>query len=1016
MPNFDIIKKIPFRLFIIFLGFTLCFIIIGYFYYQQENKKQHADIYYRLNEIVELKVEQLNNWRRDKIIDARSIFLNPIISEYVREFTFNGRGNTDLLNSYFEKITKSYPEYLGILMVDSHNRIINAYTNDDNDLGQHALNLIEIAKSQKEIVLSDFHRKKDKENIHIDIAVPLYNDPEMKDLLCMFLIRINPQVALYKLIQAWPIPSKSAESMLVRSEGDEVVYLNELRFKKNAALNFRLPLNTDKLPAAMAINGKEGIVEGIDYRGVKTIAGIKKVPDSPWFLVAKIDYEEVSDSINAVLINISFSIFFLILITALSIILVWRQQRVSFYKRLYQEEFNQKSIAKQYEYLTKYANDIILLMDSNHKIVDVNESAIKEYQYSRDEFLKLSDSDLELSMLSMERQGVSQRQKLNGGELFETYHKRKDGSHFPVEISARMMDIEGKMYIHEIVRDISEKRKYEDELRETSSRYLSLFEYSPISIWEEDFSEVLKEVTLLKAQNINDIRAYCESNPEVIINWCSLIKIIDVNQATYDIYETSNFEDFSKGLKNFVTEESLPFFKEEILSFIEGKERFECSIWIETKKGRRKYVNLSAVTVSSENFIDRFHVLVSLVDMTERKKHETELSGSNKRLEDALNKLKETQKQLLQEQRLLSLSQLASGIAHDINNSLSPILGYADLLLDEDDTSFEMKKWLSSIKNNSLDIKKTIERMKEFYRKREDYDKLIPVKLDSVINSSIDLTRHKWKNISESEGIVIEIKKEFEDSISTIKGNESELKEMFTNLIFNSCDAMPKGGIITIKIYSRDNFLFCEVSDNGCGMDNTTRLHCFDPFYSTKGEKGSGLGLSMVYGVVQRHEGEINVDSLEGKGATFKMKFPVLVSEEIASAKIRRTLEIPSLKILCIDDDEEVLELMSTIFGKYNHKVKTVDSGKAGIEIFLEEYDKKMPFDIVITDLGMPYMDGNSVANIIKKKNSNTPVILLTGWGAFLEKVDKKNINYILKKPIVLEELFTAIKTVLHLV
>jgi CheY-like chemotaxis protein/anti-sigma regulatory factor (Ser/Thr protein kinase) len=303
--------------------------------------------------------------------------------------------------------------------------------------------------------------------------------------------------------------------------------------------------------------------------------------------------------------------------------------------------------------------------------------------------------------------------------------------------------------------------------------------------------------------------------------------------------------------------------------------------------------------------------------------------------------------------------------------------------------------------------------MREFYRPKIEQEDFNQIDLNKIIRSTIDLTKHRWKNIAESEGIVIRIQTILQDNLPGIKGNESEIREALTNLIINACDAMPKGGQIIFKSYSLDENIFIEIQDTGIGMAEDTINHCLDPFFTTKGDKGTGLGLSMVYGITQRQKGEIKIESEPGKGTTIKLVFPK-DDENILNTWIDEREENPSpLKILFIDDNIKICELVSSMLETGNHYVKTTNSGKTGLEMFFDSVERNDPFDVVITDLGMSHLDGKSVAEAIKGAHPHIPIILMTGWGAFIEKDSIEAIDYILKKPITIEELNKALTEVL---
>jgi len=258
------------------------------------------------------------------------------------------------------------------------------------------------------------------------------------------------------------------------------------------------------------------------------------------------------------------------------------------------------------------------------------------------------------------------------------------------------------------------------------------------------------------------------------------------------------------------------------------------------------------------------------------------------------------------------------------------------------------------------------------------------------------MTRPRWRDMPQSRGLTVEMRADYDPSLPLFVGIESEVREALTNLILNAVDALPEGGRITIRTFApRCDFtntrrepsqVVLEVSDTGTGMDERTREHCLEPFFSTKGKRGTGLGLAMVYGVMERHEGKIQIESHRGKGTTVRLLFPVRNLTSSTPAEDGPSQPPEPLQILCIDDEPLLRELVKEILERDGHRVEVTDGGHSGVQAFREANQRGTPFDVVITDLGMPYLDGRQVARTLKRESPQTPVIMLTGWGAFMNE------------------------------
>lgn len=379
-------------------------------------------------------------------------------------------------------------------------------------------------------------------------------------------------------------------------------------------------------------------------------------------------------------------------------------------------------------------------------------------------------------------------------------------------------------------------------------------------------------------------------------------------------------------------------------------------------------------------------------------------------LERAYNELRKTQQTVMQQERLRALGQMASGIAHDINNALSPIVGFADLLnRGETGLSDAGKKYLQYIKTAGEDIAHIVARLREFYRQRDSREALQSLTLNDLARQVIDMTRPRWRDIPQSRGQVVEMHSDFDANLATIVGIESEIREALTNLIMNAVDAIPNGGTITVRtrvgshgsVDSAPTHVLLEVTDSGVGMTEEIRKRCLEPFFSTKGKRGTGLGLAMVYGVMERHGGQIQIDSEVGKGTGIKLIFPIRSIIGAGTAPGDTPETIGPLHILCIDDEPLLRELLREILEREGHTVRLADGGQSGVDEFRAAVNRQQPFDVVLTDLGMPYFDGRQVARTIKSESPRTPIIMLTGWGAFMKEDGDvpEQINGILSKP-----------------
>jgi PAS domain S-box-containing protein len=401
--------------------------------------------------------------------------------------------------------------------------------------------------------------------------------------------------------------------------------------------------------------------------------------------------------------------------------------------------------------------------------------------------------------------------------------------------------------------------------------------------------------------------------------------------------------------------------------------------------------------------------------------HQIELYSA---LQQAYDDLRQTQKAMMQQERLLALGQMASGIAHDINNAISPIALYTESLLEkEPDLSPRTRDYLETIQRAIDDVAQTVARMREFYRQREFQMTLLPVDLNRVACQVVDLTRARWSDMAQQRGVAIEMRTELAPNLPGIMGAEHEIRDALTNLIFNAVDAMPTGGTLTLRTKMTPEqgdrpeelaiakFVQIEVIDEGVGMDEDTRRRCLEPFFTTKGERGTGLGLAMVYGMMQRHGADIEIDGELGKGTTVRLRFAVPTAPAADAAALSPAIAVPPLRILLVDDDPMVLKSLRDALELDGHSVTTADGGQAGIDVFLAAQTQGNPFPVVVTDLGMPYVDGRKVSSAVKTAAPGTILLMLTGWGQRLvaDGDIPTHVDRVLSKPPKLRELREAL-------
>ena len=445
--------------------------------------------------------------------------------------------------------------------------------------------------------------------------------------------------------------------------------------------------------------------------------------------------------------------------------------------------------------------------------------------------------------------------------------------------------------------------------------------------------------------------------------------------------------------------------------FSQMKEKKELALEFRFRCKNGSWRQLEAIGKAVPDQDGQVRMVLNARDITDRIVEQEALRESIIRHLKTQTELQKTQQKIIQRERLAAIGQMASGIAHDFSNALMPVLGFTEILLKKPENMQDLKRvqrYMEMINTSARDAMHIVGGLREFYRTKEKVENLSRVDLNKIIEQTVAMTQLKWKEESNAKNIAIHVRMEL-GQIPPMTGNEAALREALTNLIFNAVDAMPYGGQITFSTRPEEGKIVLEVSDTGVGMSEETRVRCFEPFFSSKEKGGTGLGLAMTYGIVTRHSGAIEVKSQEGRGTTFMVHLPVR-NTPVGEAPVKSpscTDKFPrKLNVLVVDDEAMVRDVLKEYLTGDGHEVETAVDGVNAWEIF-----QKKKFDLVITDRAMPEMNGDELADRIKKHASNMPLIMLTGFGELMKTKEEhpKGVDLLMSKPLTLEAYREAI-------
>ena len=373
---------------------------------------------------------------------------------------------------------------------------------------------------------------------------------------------------------------------------------------------------------------------------------------------------------------------------------------------------------------------------------------------------------------------------------------------------------------------------------------------------------------------------------------------------------------------------------------------------------------------------------------------------------------KRMEKILIQSEKLRAMGVMAAGIAHDFNNVLAIINGYTQLLEGSCEGNEELLNGFRAINKAVEDGSETVRRLSEFTRMEKSTAKHVSVNMVEVVEQSINFSKPKWKDVAQASGATYEIDTEGLTSVRDVLGNPAELREIVINLINNAIDAMSGGGRITFRTWEKGHSIFMSMADNGCGMSKEVQSKIFDPFYTTKGVEGSGLGMSVSYGIVGKHGGSIDVISQVGKGTVFTIELPIATETIFPETPVEPVIDIEAANyhILVVDDVKEISDLLYVFLTRQGYNVDSVQSGDEAIKKLEKEC-----YDLVICDLGMPQVSGWDVIKVADSLENKPKIGLITGWADMLDSLNKDDmgVDFIVSKPIKYKQLSTIIKETL---
>ncbi len=646
----------------------------------------------------------------------------------------------------------------------------------------------------------------------------------------------------------------------------------------------------------------------------------------------------------------------------------------------------------KYRHLVQTASDAIYLISEDGKILDANPAACFSLGWTKKEILQLDINGIDPGFTVEEFLSYWKKIPFNEPKVFETKHKRKDGSLVPIEISGQKFKLDQTIFYYGIARDITDRIRAEEELRESELFHKELFEKSPTALYLQNFSKVAERVDELKKAGVKNLSLYLKQNKAEVESLADSVVISQLNIAASNMYQANSKNGLLKIFKHRLDSGDMEHFIDQVVAFTDGEDWFEGDARnFDFQENTLEIILRKSVINRSENGLSK--ILVSVTDVTA--------------LHHFHREKVQLEKQLQQAQKMESIGNLAGGIAHDFNNILFPIIGMAEMLLEDFPSDGPEHEKLQAIYTSGLRGADLAKQILAFSRQSER--KLIPVQIKQVLKEVMKLIRATIPSY-------IEIDENIQSDCGLLMANPTQIHQIAMNIITNAFHALePKGGKITVQLkevnprtdklpdslHGEGQYVLLSISDTGHGISSDIMDKMFEPYFTTKEQgKGTGLGLAVAYGIIKEHKGEIKVDSEIGAGTTVRVYLP-LIGKAVNTGKEEMIESDPegNENILLVDDEETITKLEKQMLERLGYKVTSHINCLDALEVF-----KANPnfFDLLITDMNMPHMTGDQLAKKIKSIRPDFPVIICTG---FSERLDKENakaagVNGFLMKPI----------------
>lgn len=916
----------------------------GSVYYLNYERNFRVQVENDLSNIAKLKAGELALWRGERLGDGAVLFKNATFSALVRRFLEKPE-DTDArtrLQSWMGKYITAY-HYMDVYLVDTQGQIrISVPQPPGPHVSSVARDVTEILRSGQ-VTLKDFHRDAPDGPVHLAVVVPIFDDLDDSRPLGVLALSIDPKTYLYSFIASWPTSSETGETLLVRRDGDDALFLSELRFHENAPLNLRIPLTKTEVPAVRAALGQEGVFKGVDYRGAPVIAAARAVPGSPWVMVARMNTSEVYGPVRERLWETVAFAGVLLFGSGAAMGIIWRQKSARYMERDKAAEAVRVAEERYRSIFAQAADGIWLIDAQTGAIVEFNAKAHESLGYTREEFGKIRIADIESVETADEIAGHMRKVMEEGSDVFETKHRARNGETRDILVSANLITMGGRKHLQSITRDITDRKRMEAALRESEQKFLRFFMMVPVPLGVVNNDGV---ITYFNGR-FTEVFGYTRQDVPTIKEWW---------ERAYpdESYRSWVLDTWGAAVAKAAKE---------------GTQIEPIEYKVTCKNGEERLVLIGGAILEDS-------VLATFVDITDRKRAESDLILAKERAE-AATKLKD---------------QFVSLVAHDLRSPFASMMGllkdFAEhkpcLANDEDQKVlhlvFESGDRMMTMIDQLLKISRLqTGQITPHFRFFKGY-MAVAVAMESLSHSAAQ------KGIVMINEVPVDMR---------LYADPSLFDEVLLNLLSNAIKFCSRGDKITVLAPPGLKSAIA-VRDTGKGISEKIMPDIFKhdvktTTTGTDGEPGSGLGLPYSHDIMRAHGGELTVESAPGKGTVFCVMLPYV--RPVA---------------LIVDDDPVTLMVTRRYLEKIGIDViEALDAEKA-----LSAMKERRPH-IIITDIIMPGMDGFALLDRLKQESATRgiPVIVMTSTnGEAREKALRRGADDFVSKPVEVDDFIPRVR------